>query len=88
MRKTPNNLIHIGSPINFDEELFLKQLEKLMLASYDNESNIIEMVEDVVSTYHHVVNKPMEKSMGEVAFDNKVSGGKYMAVGGQHPTGA
>lgn len=35
MRTTPNHLIHIGSPIPFDTDEFLHQLQMLMTAAYD-----------------------------------------------------
>jgi FlaA1/EpsC-like NDP-sugar epimerase len=52
MRTTPNKLIHIGSPIPFDTETFLKQLQMLMNAAYNQSDNICELVEQVVPTYH------------------------------------
>ena len=56
LRTTPNQMIHIGSPIPFDEDLFLQQLQQLMEASYNgNEAKIRRIVEIVVPTYHPVV---------------------------------
>ncbi len=52
MQKTPNSLIHIGSPIPFDTDQFLEDLEKLMYAAYENDDNIVSMVADIVTTYH------------------------------------
>ena len=52
LKKTKNDLIHIGCPIPFDIEVFLGQLDELMEASYKNRSDIRELVQDVVSTYH------------------------------------
>jgi FlaA1/EpsC-like NDP-sugar epimerase len=52
MRTTPNNLIHIGSPIPFDTDTFIKQLQMLMNAAYNQSDNICELVEQVVPTYH------------------------------------
>ena len=52
MRKTPNDLIHIGSPIPFDTDTFLMQLEPLMDAAYANREDIRSVVEEMVSTYH------------------------------------
>lgn len=54
LKKTDNNLIHIGCPIPFDVEVFLKQLEELMEVAYKNKSDIRDLVEKVVSTYHPV----------------------------------
>ena len=58
LRKTDNDLIHIGSPIPFDTDEFLVKLEKLMDAAYMNRKNIRELVEDMVPTYHPADNKP------------------------------
>lgn len=53
MRTTPNHLIHIGSPIPFDTDVFLQHLEMLMIAAYDGrDDRIRELVADVVPTYH------------------------------------
>ncbi len=53
MRTTPNKLIHIGSPIPFDEDKFLGQLQDLMKAAYDGRNDIIrDLVSNVVPTYH------------------------------------
>lgn len=54
LRATKNRLIYIGSPIPFDEELFLKQLDELMALSCKDISNdgIKREVKKMVSTYH------------------------------------
>ena len=58
LKTTPNQMIHIGSPIPFDEDLFLRQLQLLMEASYNgNEAEIRRIVEIVVPTYHPIVEK-------------------------------
>ena len=52
LRKTQNDLIHVGCPIPFDTERFLAQLEDLMNAAYQNRRDIRERVMEMVSTYH------------------------------------
>ena len=53
MKTTPNHLIHIGSPIPFDADTFLGQLQMLMEAAYAGKGNEIRtLVESVVTTYH------------------------------------
>ena len=52
MRKTDNDLIHIGNPIPFDTDVFLSQLKILMNSSYANSKRIRELVETIVTTYH------------------------------------
>jgi len=52
LQKTANDLIHIGSPIPFDTDSFLEQLQGLMNAAYRNKKDIRERVEEMVATYH------------------------------------
>ena len=53
LTKTDNKLIHIGRPIAFDNDEFLRQLEDLMEAAYANrEETIRDSVCSMVSTYH------------------------------------
>jgi FlaA1/EpsC-like NDP-sugar epimerase len=52
MKRTPNELIYIGSPIPFDTDVFLAQLQKLMEAAYEGSPDIRELVGKVVTTYH------------------------------------
>ena len=53
LKKTNNKLIHVGRPIPFDEELFLKQIERLMAIAYENREDLIRgAVGEMVSTYH------------------------------------
>ena len=52
LTKTPNDLIHIGKPIEFDEDEFLSKMEDLMLVSYENSEAIRLMVREMVNTYH------------------------------------
>ena len=52
LKKTDNDLIHIGCPIPFDVDQFLQQLGLLMRASYSNRADIRSLVAQIVSTYH------------------------------------
>lgn len=54
LKKTDNDLIHIGQPIPFDTEKFLGQLETLATESYENSDHIVELVESIVTTFHPV----------------------------------
>lgn len=51
LQTTPNKLIHIGNPIQFDTDLFQKQLDELMTAAYNNDDSMVEIVEKIVPTY-------------------------------------
>ena len=58
MTSTPNKLIHIGKPIEFDTDKFLKQLKLLMKACFENKDDVVrEMVMEIVTTY-----KPADNS--------------------------
>ena len=52
LKKTANELVHIGMPIPFETDTFLKQLDKLMYAAYQNRKNIRDLVAEIVVTYH------------------------------------
>lgn len=53
LRTTPNKLIHIGSPVPFDPDMFFTQLQRLMAVSYDGlDDEIRGLVADTVGTYH------------------------------------
>ena len=54
LKKTKNDLIHIGCPIPFDIEEFLKELDDLLEAAYRNRADMRELVQKVVTTYHPV----------------------------------
>ena len=54
LRKTDNNLIHIGNPIPFDTDEFLNKMNLLMLEAYKNHNDIRKKVAELVSTYHYI----------------------------------
>ncbi|OUO79387.1 nucleoside-diphosphate sugar epimerase [Blautia sp. An249] len=61
MKKTKNELIHIGKPIPFNTEVFLLQLTHLAKACNRNSEDIVGMVEEMVTTFHPAEEKPEEK---------------------------
>lgn len=69
LKKTENDLIHIGLPIPFNIDIFLQQLESLMEAAYKNKDDIRDRVEAVVNTYHPANNPGQpENKYREMAF--------------------
>lgn len=52
LQETANNLIHIGKPIEMDEERFLEQLEELKEYVVTEPEDIREWVKRIVPTYH------------------------------------
>ena len=55
LRKTQNDLIHIGCPIPFETDTFLSQLEQLMGVAYANDEEAIRgKVQEIVTTYRPV----------------------------------
>ena len=51
LQDTENKLIHIGKPIEFDEELFQKQLDELAKIANKDSDNIRKKVQEIVPTY-------------------------------------
>ena len=52
LQDTPNKLIHIGKPIEFDMERFEEQLEELYVTANEDGDGIREDVMRIVGTYH------------------------------------
>lgn len=52
LRSTANNLIHIGQPLEIDENKFTQQLVRLEAACEENAEDIRDLVEQIVPTYH------------------------------------
>ncbi len=59
LKRTKNELIHIGSPIPFDKVDFIEELEALVGDAYLNDEEIREVVKRVVVTY-----RPEEEKVG------------------------
>lgn len=52
LQSTENKLIHIGKPIEFDEEEFLKDLEDLYQSAYAETTQMKKIVKKIVPTYN------------------------------------
>lgn len=52
MKGTENELIHIGRPLEFQEEEFLKDLEELYQEAYAETDQMKRIVKKIVPTYH------------------------------------
>ncbi len=48
---TENSLIHIGKPLEIDEEVFFKTLDEMKAVMYDESVNVRELVKRIVPTY-------------------------------------
>ena len=57
MQDTPNKLIHIGKPIELDEEKLFKDLDELYIEAHKEVSNMKEIVSRIVPTYKITENK-------------------------------
>ncbi|MDE7431107.1 MAG: polysaccharide biosynthesis protein [Lachnospiraceae bacterium] len=53
LKETENRLIHIGKPIQFNEEEFRVKLDRLKQACENDSENIREYVKSIVETYHY-----------------------------------
>ncbi len=54
---TENELIHIGRPIDFDEDELFETLEVMKNVMYNEEANILSLVKKIVPTYQIPKNK-------------------------------
>ncbi len=52
LQKTDNEMIHIGKPIPFDTDVFLRQFGDLTRAAFENAPDIRERLARIVVTYH------------------------------------
>lgn len=52
LKDTDNHMIHIGKPIEFDEDRFYQALDKLKITAYEDGSNIRKYIKEIVPTYH------------------------------------
>jgi len=52
MKETENRLIHIGRPIEIDEEQFFVHLNKLKHAVTEECTNTKELIQEIVPTYN------------------------------------
>ena len=53
LKETENKLIHIGHPIEFDENEFFTALDDLRKAMYDDTADMRAIVSKIVPTYHY-----------------------------------
>ncbi len=56
LQETQNKLIHIGKPIEMDDELFKTQLDRLETAYKQEVTNMKQIVAEIVPTYHPAAN--------------------------------
>ena len=52
LKDTQNKMIHIGRPIEIDEERFEKELEALKHATDNEEEDIRPLIKQIVPTYN------------------------------------
>ena len=51
LKKTANKMIFIGKPIEFDEDIFEKQLDELITDAKKEDKDIRKQIKEVVPTY-------------------------------------
>ena len=74
LKETANSQIHIGKPLEIDEEKFFVQLKRLKDAAYDESPAIREMVREIVPTYRKNTEVNGEKLQEELERHQRVSG--------------
>ncbi|HIX82891.1 MAG TPA: polysaccharide biosynthesis protein, partial [Candidatus Erysipelatoclostridium merdavium] len=55
LQDTPNHMIHIGKPIELDEDSFFEDLKELKEEAYEEVDDIRILVKKMVPTYHYNV---------------------------------
>ena len=61
MKETENKRIHIGKPIEMDEEKFYSQIEALKVACHTETADIRQMIKEIVPTYVDLQEKEQEQ---------------------------
>ena len=51
LKQTENHLIHIGKPLEFDDDWFMAKLEELKKVMYDDSIDIRSVIHELVPTY-------------------------------------
>ncbi|BBF44250.1 UDP-N-acetylglucosamine 4,6-dehydratase [Lachnospiraceae bacterium KM106-2] len=57
LKETNNKMIHIGKPIEFNEELFFEKLDDLYKSVYSECDNVRELIKEMVPTYQYNTGK-------------------------------
>ncbi|MCR5627486.1 MAG: polysaccharide biosynthesis protein [Lachnospiraceae bacterium] len=57
MQDTANKMIHIGKPIEFEEDLFYEKLQELSIESKEERADVRKWITDLVPTYHYTPNR-------------------------------
>lgn len=58
LERTPNELIHVAHPLDFDRDTLIEQARELFLAAEKNdEKNIRDLIRKVVPTYTQIDNR-------------------------------
>lgn len=70
LQETPNNLIHIGKPIELDEESFFERLVDLKEEVYEEVEDIRPFIQELVPTYTY--KKPFKRKVPEIKREVKV----------------
>ena len=64
LEETPNNLIHIGKPIELNEEEFFEKLKELKEDAYEEIEDIRPFIQELVPTYTY--KKPFKRKVPEI----------------------
>lgn len=70
LEETPNNLIHIGKPIEMNEEEFFKKLKNLKEDAYEEIEDIRPFIQELVPTYTY--KKPFKRKVPKIKQKTKI----------------
>ena len=66
LQETDNKLIHIGKPIEMDDDWFMEKLSELDVASRQETDDTKRLVSEIVPTYHYKPENTNKKSKAKV----------------------
>lgn len=79
LQDTPNHMIHIGKPIEMNEDTFVERLINLKEAAYGETDDIRSLIKELVPTYQYVIT-PKRRKTPEIKKDSHVQVNEQVQV--------
>ena len=79
LQDTPNHMIHIGKPIEMNEDTFVERLINLKEAAYGETDDIRSLIKELVPTYQYGIT-PKRRKTPEIKKDSQVQVNEQVQV--------
>ena len=79
LQDTPNHMIHIGKPIEMNEDTFVERLINLKEAAYGETDDIRSLIKELVPTYQYGIT-PKRRKTPEIKKDSHVQVNEQVQV--------